>query len=222
MKASVSRSIDASLYPSKLDVVFKSFWKYIGPEILRLVRFLPAKTYLRFRKYTTARGRRDQCSPTGQLCGGSGQSTYANRTLRPNFYDPSGWTRYDVVHVDMVLLGTFKTQVLAEKIRGEIMAARGNVTARGDDDLSAVDLEGMPVLNAALKIVAGGLRACIGWRFSVLEQQALAAMLMENFEFSLPQEGTAKDVKRKPSLVMLPIIDDQPGSTLLLEVKPLQ
>ncbi len=60
-----------------------------------------------------------------------------------------------------------------------------------------------------------GVATCARW-------VALAAMFMENFEFSLPQEDTAKDVKRKPSVVMFPIIEDQPGSTLLLEVKPLQ
>ncbi|TFY55001.1 hypothetical protein EVG20_g9479 [Dentipellis fragilis] len=322
--------VEGSLYPSKLDVVFKSLWKYIPPEILHLVRFLPAKAYLRFRKYTTFMSkfapevfRRNESQGEGKdvisvLQRANSAEDPAKRLTPTELYDQISTILLAGHDTTSFTLTWFfwelsKHKSWQTKVREEVMTARSNVTARGDDDLSAADLEGMPVLNAALKesmrlhpIVwylgriaenddviplafpvttktgetisaipvrkgqevqisisaynrmpeiwgedaqefkpdrflgsrgakqtsvgvyanllnfSGGLRACIGWRFSVLEQQALAAMLMENFEFSLPQEGTANDVKRKPSLVMLPIVDNHPGSTMLLDVKPLQ
>ncbi|KAA1474654.1 cytochrome P450 [Dentipellis sp. KUC8613] len=324
--------VEGSLYPSKLDVVFKSFWKYIPAEILHLVRFLPATVYVRFRRYTTFMGRfapevfrRNEAQREGELKDVISVLQRANSAEDPaKRLNPT--ELYD--QISTILLAGHDTTSYTltwffwelskhtswqTKIRDEVMAMRHNITARGDTDPSAADLDGMPFLNAALKesmrlhpIVwwlartaanddviplafpvstktgetidaipvrkgqavhisvsaynrmpeiwgedaqefnpdrflgsrgakqtsvgvyanllnfSGGLRACIGWRFSILEQQALAAMLLENFEFSLPREKAANDVKRKPSLAMLPIIDSEPGSTLFLDVKSLQ
>ncbi|TFY79511.1 hypothetical protein EWM64_g4495 [Hericium alpestre] len=44
--------IDSTLYPCKLDTVFKLFWRYIPVDILHLVRFLPSREYIRFHNYT--------------------------------------------------------------------------------------------------------------------------------------------------------------------------
>ncbi|KAM5543150.1 hypothetical protein V8D89_003024 [Ganoderma adspersum] len=41
---------------------------------------------------------------------------------------------------------------------------------------------------ANLMAFAAGVRACIGWRFSIIEMQAFIAELVENFQFDLPTE----------------------------------
>lgn len=40
-----------------------------------------------------------------------------------------------------------------QKIRDEIDAARVNILARGDDDFTISDLEGMTFMNACLKVI---------------------------------------------------------------------
>ncbi|KDR75603.1 hypothetical protein GALMADRAFT_226232 [Galerina marginata CBS 339.88] len=54
---------------------------------------------------------------------------------------------------------------------------------------------------------AGGVRACIGWRFAVLELQAFIVELISNFEFSLTPE--ARMVRREACLIMAPTIEGQ-------------
>ena len=44
-------SLDSTLYPPVLDIVFKHFWAYIPEETLNLVRYLPTAQYTRFRQY---------------------------------------------------------------------------------------------------------------------------------------------------------------------------
>ncbi|KAI0373422.1 PAH-inducible cytochrome P450 monooxygenase PC-PAH 4 [Pilatotrama ljubarskyi] len=62
---------------------------------------------------------------------------------------------------------------------------------------------------ANLMTFSAGTRACIGWRFSVIEMQALIAELVEAFQFRPPVgSGTEKpELQRAPSgLVMIPLI----------------
>jgi len=55
-----------------------------------------------------------------------------------------------------------------------------------------------------LMTFAHGPRACIGWRFSILEMQALLIRLISDFEFSLPADESS--VYRTPSPVMAPSV----------------
>jgi len=66
---------------------------------------------------------------------------------------------------------------------------------------------------------AGGLRGCIGWRFSVIEMQAIAITLLENFEFSLPPDPKDRAILRKPATVMSPMNDNHIGSWLGLSIR---
>jgi len=75
---------------------------------------------------------------------------------------------------------------------------------------------------ANLMNFSGGLRGCIGWRFSVLELAVLATTLLENFEFSLPPQTEKTRIYRKPSLIMYPMTENQPGSWMGLVVKALK
>jgi len=54
---------------------------------------------------------------------------------------------------------------------------------------------------------SGGVRACIGWRFAVLEIQTLLIELVSNFEFTMTEES--KRVRRMPCAVMVPVIEGQ-------------
>ncbi|KAI0306242.1 cytochrome P450 [Multifurca ochricompacta] len=70
-------------------------------------------------------------------------------------------------------------------------------------------------------LLASGSRACIGWRFSVLEMQILITTLLENFEFSLPPQNEKTKIYRKPSHVMMPMADGEKGAWMGLRVKPI-
>ncbi|KAI0644554.1 PAH-inducible cytochrome P450 monooxygenase PC-PAH 4 [Trametes meyenii] len=76
---------------------------------------------------------------------------------------------------------------------------------------------------ANLITFSAGPNACIGWRFSIIEQQAFIAELVDTFQFLLP-EGTDADhpeVIRAPSgPAMVPMIRGKPelGSALRLRI----
>ncbi|KAK0431713.1 cytochrome P450, partial [Armillaria borealis] len=44
---------------------------------------------------------------------------------------------------------------------------------------------------ANLMSFSAGIRACIGWKFAVMEMQVIVTELLSSFEFSLPEEGFA-------------------------------
>ncbi|KAI0030594.1 cytochrome P450 [Vararia minispora EC-137] len=69
--------------------------------------------------------------------------------------------------------------------------------------------------------IAAGLRGCIGWRFAIIEMQAIAAKLVENFEFALPPQTEKTKIKRKPAGLMAPMADGYRGIWMGLRVKAL-
>ncbi|KAI0263458.1 cytochrome P450 [Gloeopeniophorella convolvens] len=74
---------------------------------------------------------------------------------------------------------------------------------------------------ANLMNFAGGHRACIGWRFAVLEMQAIATTLLENFEFSLPPQDERTRIRRMPTHIMMPMAAGEKGAWMGLFIKPL-
>ncbi|KAH9922548.1 cytochrome P450 [Amylocystis lapponica] len=54
---------------------------------------------------------------------------------------------------------------------------------------------------------AGGVRACIGWRFALYELQAFIAEMVANFEF-LPTEDF-KRIRRENTIVMVPTLEGE-------------
>ncbi|KAJ8463981.1 hypothetical protein ONZ45_g17392 [Pleurotus djamor] len=68
----------------------------------------------------------------------------------------------------------------------------------------------------------GGPRACIGWRFSVVETKALLFTLIRSFEFELAVP--ASDVAKVTSVVQRPIIKSakESGNFMPLIIKPYQ
>ncbi|VDC07323.1 unnamed protein product [Peniophora sp. CBMAI 1063] len=74
-------------------------------------------------------------------------------------------------------------------------------------------------LYANLLVFSAGVRACIGWRFAVLEMQAIAATLVENFEFALPPQTKENIIRRTPTPGMPPMADGHHGAWMGLKVK---
>ncbi|KZV71952.1 cytochrome P450 [Peniophora sp. CONT] len=66
---------------------------------------------------------------------------------------------------------------------------------------------------------AAGVRGCIGWRFAIIEMQAIAATLIENFEFALPPQTKENIVRRKPCMLMAPMAEGRLGIWMGLNVK---
>ncbi|EKM51869.1 uncharacterized protein PHACADRAFT_262258 [Phanerochaete carnosa HHB-10118-sp] len=55
-----------------------------------------------------------------------------------------------------------------------------------------------------LMTFSAGVRGCIGWRFSVIETQAIVADLIENFQFSIPEDKP--EIVRVPATIMSPMV----------------
>ncbi|KAI0644565.1 PAH-inducible cytochrome P450 monooxygenase PC-PAH 4 [Trametes meyenii] len=76
---------------------------------------------------------------------------------------------------------------------------------------------------ANLLAFSAGTNACIGWRFSIIEQQAFVAELIDSFQFSLPAGSSPEktEVVCAPSgTAMVPVIRGKPelGSGLRLRI----
>ncbi|OCH87516.1 cytochrome P450 [Obba rivulosa] len=67
-----------------------------------------------------------------------------------------------------------------------------------------------------LMTFSAGVRGCIGWRFSVMESQALIAEILENFEFSPPPNPP--EILRLPSSVMAPAVRGEKGIQMPLQI----
>ncbi|KAI0293606.1 cytochrome P450 [Russula brevipes] len=66
---------------------------------------------------------------------------------------------------------------------------------------------------------SGGVRGCLGWRFAIIEMQAIAATLLENFEFSLPPKTPETHITRKPLVLMVPMVKGRLYPWMGLKVK---
>ncbi|KAK7028306.1 cytochrome P450 [Favolaschia claudopus] len=66
----------------------------------------------------------------------------------------------------------------------------------------------------------GGPRACIGYRFSIVEMKALLFTLVRSFEFELAVP--ASEIQKKTSIVQRPLVKSEPeaGNQLPLIIKP--
>jgi len=63
---------------------------------------------------------------------------------------------------------------------------------------------------------SGGIRGCIGWRFAVLEIQAVLTEMLENFKF-----GIDKDVEviRLNAGLMMPLVKGRETEGVLMPLK---
>ncbi|KAI9440898.1 cytochrome P450 [Lactarius indigo] len=71
---------------------------------------------------------------------------------------------------------------------------------------------------------SGGPQGCIGWRFAVFEMLVIVTTLVKHFELSLPAEREGEKtprICRKPTVIMMPMVEGQVGPWMGLVVKPL-
>ncbi|OCH92291.1 cytochrome P450 [Obba rivulosa] len=71
---------------------------------------------------------------------------------------------------------------------------------------------------ANIMTFSAGIRGCIGWRFSVMESQAIIAEILENFEFSLPPNPP--EIQRLPAMVVAPAVrgEIEKGAQMPLQI----
>ncbi|KAH9885379.1 PAH-inducible cytochrome P450 monooxygenase PC-PAH 1 [Cubamyces lactineus] len=69
-----------------------------------------------------------------------------------------------------------------------------------------------------LMTFSAGLQACIGWRFSIIEMQAILVELIEQFEFTIPEDKP--EIIRFPAGLVAPLVKDdmQAGPQMPLRV----
>ncbi|KAK0239393.1 cytochrome P450 [Armillaria nabsnona] len=74
---------------------------------------------------------------------------------------------------------------------------------------------------AGLFTFSGGPRSCIGWRFAVMELQAMIVAIMSKFEFTFIEGHGPDRIRRESCFAMTPTSVDEveKGSRLLLRVK---
>jgi len=65
----------------------------------------------------------------------------------------------------------------------------------------------------------GGAHSCIGWQFAVIEIQIIAAILLENFEFSLPPPSEMTRIYRRARGMMIPMVKGNRGTWMGLFIK---
>jgi len=63
---------------------------------------------------------------------------------------------------------------------------------------------------------SAGMRGCIGWRFSLIEMQAILVALIENFEFSLPPKEQETEILRMPIGLMSPMVKGRMHEGILM------
>ncbi|KAI0293886.1 cytochrome P450 [Multifurca ochricompacta] len=319
--------IDSTLYPSRLDVVFKACWRYIPEPLLHYVRYLPAREYRRFRKYLDYVRSFARDLVKESMVKGDGNDVMSVLLRANSSEDPNSKMYYDelIDQISTLILAGHDTTSNTltwflweiakhpesqKRIREEIAAIR---LRGGGEQLSATDLDSMLYTQAALKesmrlhpIIwmlrrvagrddviplafpittksgeqissipvkkgtpidifidaynrlpevwgpdadewnpdrfldqnkkqqislgvfanllnfSGGLRACLGWRFAVLEMQVIAVTLLENFEFSPPPESEKTRIYRKPGSNMMPMTENGKRAWMGLEITALE
>ncbi|KAG7444714.1 cytochrome P450 [Guyanagaster necrorhizus] len=76
-----------------------------------------------------------------------------------------------------------------------------------DRFLGQLDKQTTVGVYANLLSFSAGVRACIGWRFAVMELQVILFELLESFEFALPNASI--DIKRQHAGLMIPMVRDE-------------
>ncbi|KAH9074981.1 cytochrome P450 [Lactarius deliciosus] len=159
--------IDSTLYPSPLNLIFKSTWRYIPEFLLRYVRYLPTREYRRFRTYLDcARDfSREIIKRNTEKGDGSDMMSVLLHTNASE--DPKNRMRHEEVvdQLSALLLAGQETTASTltwflweiarhpesqERIREEVAAIYKRTGASGAE-LSAADLDSMAYTQATLK-----------------------------------------------------------------------
>ncbi|EGN99139.1 hypothetical protein SERLA73DRAFT_181957 [Serpula lacrymans var. lacrymans S7.3] len=162
--------VDSMLRPPAWDLLFKATWRYIPDPILHYVRHLPTREYSRFKQFletafrvgqdlvdqkasSTEKGGKDIMSILVQSSITDDAKKRLNNdemlsqiaTFLLAGHDTTAntltWTLYELS----------KRPEDQKKIRDEIVAARKEMEARGDEDFVPSDFDSMLFMNAVIK-----------------------------------------------------------------------
>ncbi|KAN0129558.1 cytochrome P450 [Lactarius tabidus] len=157
--------VDSTLYPSRLDVVFRALWRYIPEPMLHFVRYLPSREYRRFRSYSDYVRSFAQGLIKESMIRGDGKDMMsvllrANSSENPN----SKMSNDEIIdQISTLLLAGHDTTSNTltwflwevakhpesqDRIRAEIEAVRAQ---KGEERISPADLDNMVYTQAALK-----------------------------------------------------------------------
>ncbi|KAI9458346.1 cytochrome P450 [Lactarius psammicola] len=155
----LSKIIDSTLYPSPLNLIFKSTWRYIPEFLLRYVRYLPTREYHRFRTYLDCARNfsRDGDGPDmmSVLLQTNASEDPQNRMTHEEVVDQLSALLLAGQETTASTLTWFLWEIARhpesqERIREEIAAVYRRTDASGAE-LSTADLDGMAYTQAALK-----------------------------------------------------------------------
>ncbi|KAF9534062.1 cytochrome P450 [Crepidotus variabilis] len=128
--------------------------------------------------------------------------------------------------IDRILITKGQTMLLpilamnrAESIWGE--DARQFKPERWTESKTPESVSTIPGVWGNLMTFIGGPRACIGYRFSLVEMKALLFTLIRAFEFELAVP--AEDIRKKTSIVQRPLVasEKEKGHQMPLRLKPI-
>ncbi|KAM5532813.1 hypothetical protein V8D89_013532 [Ganoderma adspersum] len=73
-----------------------------------------------------------------------------------------------------------------------------------------------------LMTFSAGMQACLGWRFSIIEMQAILVELIEHFEFAIPEDKP--EIVRFPAGLVAPLVKSEMhlGPQMPLRISPVQ
>ncbi|KDQ63627.1 hypothetical protein JAAARDRAFT_385142 [Jaapia argillacea MUCL 33604] len=324
---------DSVLHPSKFAILFVGLWSYVPSSWLYYVQYIPSRECLRFRHYLklaskVAKELIDEKTER-VLAGRAEKSKDAMTVLVQANLSEDPKRRLDddemISQMMTLMLAGYETTSTTlgyflwelskhpewqDRIREEIISTQAKIAARGEQDFTIADMEGMEYLNAALKETlrlhptvytlkreaeiddiiplaypiktksgkmvseipirkgqnilvsiwgynhlkqvwgqdaefwkperfmgdkqeretsvgvyantmsfSAGVRSCIGWRFALIEMQAILIELLLNFEFSLSPEKP--EIQRMPAFqLMIPVLKNkvEEGTQLPLQV----
>ncbi|KIP05242.1 hypothetical protein PHLGIDRAFT_163819 [Phlebiopsis gigantea 11061_1 CR5-6] len=164
---------DSTLHPPAWDLIFKRLWSYIPQPILEFMDYIPTREYNRFRRtLRVVNGVSKQLVEEKKAAllteSRSSRDIFSVLVQANVSQDPKGRLTDEELVAQMatlVLAGHITTattltflfhelschQEYQHKMREEIVQARARLRERGAEDFSMEELEGMPLVSAAVK-----------------------------------------------------------------------
>ncbi|KAG9226814.1 hypothetical protein CCMSSC00406_0003513 [Pleurotus cornucopiae] len=226
--------------PSNAAIFMQNLWAYFPPRWLPIIsKYTPGMT-LKHAKYTeevttdvaskliqTRMERLSHGEVNHDIMSLLGLSILASPFVitrwRLRFYvlplsKPVTLTTGEVLHEISIPKGQKFRLSLAGYNRSKVIFGEDAHVFNPDRWLSTIPKNSVNVgIYSNLLTFGGGLRACIGFRFALIEFQAFLVELVSTFEFALTEE--AKNTRRESHGVMVPFIEGQADQEAHLPLK---
>lgn len=163
---------DSNLFPDPIAILFASSWAYWPDFILRWVEYLPFRQFVRFRNFLIHGKKlgKDLIDNQAQHAGTTKKSRHILNILVEANQSSEAGNRLDedevLSQVTTLLFAGHETTATTltwmiyelahhpadqQRVREEIQRKRAQITALGQDDFTATDLENMQFTNAVIK-----------------------------------------------------------------------